>query len=276
MWYEDDSQYVVEDGLAERTWPATLGLVHVFKNIDGDLVTTNGWGANQFWENHSAGKFAPAPYLRRFQFGRAFGIIMRSVPYVCVDIDGKNGGIQASRILMLPPTLAEKSKSGNGYHLFYRVPDAQWLEPVGYAEYNDSNGIIPGVDIRATGIVYHYPSQRWNTNQIANIPLSLKRLLDSHETSRKNRLEQARKILTGEDAELEADELMIDLQSPIPQGKRNTWLFAWGCRAARYVPNWHLKLVERAVELGLSSKEAVGIAESVIKYGIPEDSDSTV
>ena len=62
---------------------------------------------------------------------------------------------------MLPPTLAETSKSGDGYHLFYLV-DEEWDDEKGYGLLGDRIGIEQGVDIRATGCVYHHPQQRWN------------------------------------------------------------------------------------------------------------------
>lgn len=268
MWYEDKEQYVIADGLAERTWPTTLSLVHVFQTAEGDTITTKGWGEQDFMENYNAGKFDPERYLNRFRHGRAFGIIMRSVPLLCIDIDGKNGGVQSSRILQLPPTLAETSKSGEGYHLFYRLPDDIWDAQLGYAEFPDFNGIVPGVDIRATGIVYHYPQQRWNDRAIAPLSKGVRRLLENARASRLAARQQNAKLLTGEDAAIRADELLLQLERPFEEGQRNSRLFAWGCQAVRYVKDWEVHLVARGLELGLSERECVQIATSVLKYGL--------
>ena len=64
MWYEENDQYIIEDGLGERAWPSTLSLLQVIKRGD-DVVTTKGWGRNQFMENYKEGKFKPEKYLRQ-------------------------------------------------------------------------------------------------------------------------------------------------------------------------------------------------------------------
>jgi len=265
-WYENMEQYTNPAGLPLQ-FPAywDLALVHVYD----DSATTTGWGRESFMKNLVAGKFRPQGYLKRFGHGRAFGIVMRSVPLLCIDIDGKNGGFQAARVLELPPTLAETSKSGNGLHLFYQVPgEVNWHEKYGYEEVPDVIGLLPGVDVKATGIVYHYPQQRWNGAEIAFAPTGVMRLLDS----RKRTLElskqrvQASKLLDPEERAILADELMDELQRPLPDGRRNTTLFAWGCKADGVVKDWPLHLHLRGEQARLSSSELVQIIKSVQSY----------
>src|SRR5690349_10217609 len=88
-------------------------------------MTDQGWGlqgkdgGEGFMPRYKRGEFLPRRILFGYDRGKwAFALVMRSVRLVCIDIDGKNGGFEhAKRLGKLPPTLAETSKSGNGYHL---------------------------------------------------------------------------------------------------------------------------------------------------------------
>src|SRR5690606_30401280 len=96
--------------------------------------------------------------------------VMRSVRLVAIDIDGKNGGLEhVTEIGALPLTMAERSKSGNGYHLFYETDDV-WDVDEGFAQIPDQIGFVQGVDIRGTGCVYHFPAQRWNNRKVTKLP----------------------------------------------------------------------------------------------------------
>ena len=265
QWYETNEQYKLDDALAERQWPKSLALVRV--NTE-DSKTQAGWGRTRFAKNHERSRFDPDRVIDSFvREERPFGFVMRSLPMVCVDIDGKNGGIQASRILRLTPTLAERSKSGNGYHLFYRVPEAVWNPAYGYEEFNDANGILPGVDIRAVGIVYHYPQQRWNELDIASIPNSLRRLLAERKHSQER--ERARKAvpLDGDDLAIAQEQTLERLAGSIPTGKRNQTLFAIGCDLRLYnVPDWPDLLIARGSQLGLPLGELKEVVRHVKRY----------
>ena len=153
--------------------------------------------------------------------GRPFGFVMRSLPMLCVDIDGKNGGTLTSRIMKLPVTLAETSKSGNGYHLFYRIPEAEWNPYYGYDEFPDVNGLMPGVDIRSTGIVYHYPSQRWNSEEIAEIPPVLRRLMKQRAESREIQRERAALNMDEDSRAIAIEQTLESLARKLPAGTRN-------------------------------------------------------
>jgi len=215
-------------------------------------------------------RFKPERSLNRYyDQGLPFGIVMRSIPYLCCDIDGKNGGIQTSRILALPRTLAERSKSGNGFHIFYRIPESVWDPAVGYAEFPDVNGLLPGIDIRATGIVYHYPTQWWNTEEIAPLPMNLRKLLEQRvQTQRaiEARKEEVNSMDPVDLAMAQAD-VLDRLAGPIDKGRRNTALFAIGCELRRLqVQDWQDKLIVRGEEIGLSRTEVSVIVRHVIQY----------
>lgn len=264
QWFEENDQYTIDDPLGERQWATTLALVRVYS----EGATTSGWGQRMFATNNADGRFKPQPILDDFAaLDAPFGIVMRSVPLVCVDIDGKNGGIPASRILSLPRTLAERSKSGNGYHLFYRVPDAVWDSKLGYAEFADANGLLPGIDIRATGIVYHYPQQRWNQKEIALVPEGLRRLLTQRKEEQVRAAERRANPLTGDDLLLARDAALTRLAEAIPAGKRNSTLFAAGCTLMQLnVKDWSLHLQSRGEQLGLEPEEIRHIVENVKRY----------
>jgi len=265
-WYEDKSQYTDSSALPYpgKVWER-LSLVHV----QSDGSTTKGWGRERFMDNYEGGKFIPRGYLRRFEHGRAFGFIMRALPLFCIDIDPKNGGLQSAKILELPVTLAETSRSGAGFHLFYREPRAKWDKRYGYESLPDANGLLPGIDIRATGIVYHYPQQRWNDLSISKAPTGVIKLLEAKKRSLEIVKERtaAMKDLDPVEKAIFADELLTDLKQAIPEGRRNTVLYAWGCRASGIVKDWPLHLYHRGEQLGLESPELVQIIQSVQRYG---------
>jgi len=265
-WYENREQYV-DSTAFPAAWIRSdkFALVHV----TGDGSTTSGWGREAFMENYRNGKFKPEGYLRRFAHGRAFGFVMRALPVFCIDIDPKHGGLQSAKILELPPTTAETSRSGEGYHLFYTKPHAEWDERYGFEELGDSNGILPGIDIRYVGIVYHYPQQRWNRLAVAHAPDGIIKLMAARKRSQEisKELSRAQKNLDPEERAILADELLEELQKAIPEGRRNNTLFAWGCKADGIVKDWPLHLHHRGEQAGLDSSELVQIIRSVQKYG---------
>src|SRR5690606_7767266 len=186
-WWQTD-QYAVDNAVPQvfhdLAGPAGLALVKAYE----DGRTAQGWGLQGaktkkldengnpvrkagFMKRYLRDEFLPEKALYTYERGTtAFAFVMRSVQIICIDIDGKNGGLEyARRLGPLPPTLAETSKSGNGYHLFYLVPES-WDVDEGFGMLHDHIGIEQGVDIRATGCVYHWPSQRWNGREIAELP----------------------------------------------------------------------------------------------------------
>jgi hypothetical protein len=254
--------------------PKGVALVRTWK----DGTTDPGWGLQSkdgkpaFMDKYMRKAFSPSPVLFGYDKGQhAFALVMRSMKVVCIDIDGKNGGnLHAGKLGMLPLTLAETSKSGNGYHLFYVTTEDEWDTEIGFGGYADRIGIEQGVDIRGTGCVYHYPSQRWNGRQIAELPLHLKDRLLKHTQAKVAQTEAIIKIIESED-EVETvmlhDQLLIDLKKPIPAGRRNNTLFAIGqqMKLAQF-PNWEKLLHDRAMGVGLDKDEADKLVANVRKY----------
>jgi hypothetical protein len=247
-----------------RAWPSGL--------------TDPGWGLNPpkdstegFMPRYERGEFLDRRVLHGFERGRwAFAFIMRSVRMVCIDIDGKNGGLEhAKRLGALPHTLAETSKSGDGYHLFYEV-DERWDLAKGYGLLSDRIGIEQGVDIRSVGCVYHHAQQRWNLRDVAYLPDHLYSLLRSRDQKIAATTERIKTILEGDDMTdvlLLQDELESELAKPIPVGKRNNTLFAIGSQMhTAEVPQWEEKLRARATDLGLDLDETDKLVSNIERY----------
>lgn len=278
-WWRTD-EYVVEDAIpwgAHLNGPKELALVKAWPSG----VTDPGWGLNPppgsndgFMPRYLRGEFNSRRVLYGYDKGKwNFAIIMRSTKLVCIDIDGKNGGLEhAMRLGALPKTLAETSKSGDGYHLFYLV-DEPWDPIKGYGSLSDRIGIEQGVDFRATGCVYHHPQQRWNSRSVALMPEYLIELLKHRE--QKNAAASARitsVLASGDDLEvlMLQDEIMTKLNRPIDEGKRNTTLFAIGSEMSLAgVENWGLKISARAEELGLGDDEIVKLVNNINRYAVP-------
>lgn len=269
-WWETD-QYDLEDALPiefeQRSGPHGVALVRAWP----DGRTDRGWGDVDFMGNYVKDVFAQRPVLYGYRKGKhAFAIIMRSVRLVCVDIDGKNGGLEhVKKLGALPPTLAETSKSGNGYHLFYLV-DEEWDEDAGYGEIRDRIGIETGVDIRSTGCVYHHDTQRWNDRAPAPLPAYLKTLLLTKQHERVQRAAHIAAVIDSDDETeilLMHDALITDLAKPIPAGKRNNTLFAIGQQMkTAQVPDWEKKIEDRATQVGLSTDEIDKLVGNITRY----------
>lgn len=280
-WWRTD-QYDISTalppaGLLGWTGPKGLALVKTWP----DGRTQPGWGlhgkdrqnmpSDGFMPRYLRGEFNERRVLYGYENDRwTFAIVMRSVRSVCIDIDGKNGGLEhAKRLGLLPPTLAETSKSGDGYHLFYEV-DEPWDDDTGYGLLSDRIGIEQGVDIRATGCVYHHKQQRWNGRSLAPLPNHLRELLLHREQKVAAVTKRIETVLANSD-DMEIlmlhDEIMSDLAKPIPAGKRNVTLFAIGNQMQQaQIPDWEDKLAERAQQVGLDYYEARKIVANVGRY----------
>lgn len=234
--------------------------------------TDPGWGRETFMQHYNKGQyFRPGPVIGGYRKNKwAFAFIMRSVNLVCIDIDGKNGGLEYAKHLgPLPHTLAETSKSGNGYHLFYEVED-EWSATDGFTRLADHIGIVQGVDIRATGCVYHHPMQRWNSRDIAPLPKYMLELLESKQQKREHHAQRITATLNSEN-EMEIlmlhDELMEDLAKPIPDGRRNNTLFAIGQKMKTAgMADWDVRIESRATVLGLSHDETSKLIRNIEAY----------
>ena len=276
-WWQSDSydlDYDMPGPFRDLAGPKGVALVKAWPSG----VTDKGWGLtgkdgeDGFMPRYLRGEFNERRVLFGYNKGRwAFAFVMRSVRLVCIDIDGKNGGLEhAKRLGMLPPTMAETSKSGDGYHLFYTV-DEDWSDEKGFGQLNDRIGIEQGVDVRATGCVYHYPQQRWNDRAPAPLPKHLKELLLHREQKITAETERITKVLETAD-EMEVlmmqDDLVSELAKPIPTGKRNVTLFAIGNKMKQaQVPDWETKVEDRATQVGLGADETDKLVRNIKQYG---------
>lgn len=263
-----DGEISIPIPMVVRAGPKGVALVRAYATGKTDP----GWGRETFMQHYNKGQyFRDAPILSGYHKGKwAFAFIMRSVNLVCVDIDGKNGGLEHAKHLgPLPHTLAETSKSGNGYHLFYSVED-EWSDTDGFARIADQIGVVQGVDIRGTGCVYHHSTQRWNSRDIAPLPKYMLELLESKQQKQLHRAQHITSILTSEN-ELEIlmlkTELLEDLAKPIPAGRRNNTLFAIGQKMkTAEVEGWPELIEKRAGDLGLLPEETEKLIKNIENY----------
>lgn len=272
-WWMNNESYTVDEPYPEEfedhAGPHGLAVVKAYD----DGSTTSGWGERSFMRNYRSSLFAPRIALYGYERGRNnLGIIMRSTRLLAIDIDGKNGGVEHAAQLLgnVPLTLAETSKSGNGYHLFFKYPD-EWDSRGGFEKYRDAIGIVQGVDVKSIGVVYHYPQQRWNGAPIAELPKWIADKLDMRNQRRKESTRVIQETLATAD-ELEVmmlhGELLEQLNQPIPAGKRNTTLFALGAQLHEaQVPDWEDSVYQRAIAVGLPDDEANRLVENIAKYG---------
>lgn len=274
-WTTDD--YVISDAVPgefnDLEGPKGLALVRAWP----DGRTDPGWGLTSpsgdgFMPRYMRGEFNEQRVLFGYERDKwAFAFVMRSTWLVCIDIDGKNGGIGGAKKLVLPPTLAETSKSGNGYHLFY-IYEEEWHPERGYGGLADRIGFEQGVDFRATGCVYHYNTQRWNVREPAPLPEHLVQILKNREQKLAATHHRIATVLTDEDPMEVAmlhDEILTRLARPIKPGKRNNTLFAIGAEMAQAkVPNWETALADRALEVGLPNDEVVKLVKNINQYSI--------
>lgn len=277
-WMADD--YDVADAIPpqfDHFWAGPKGVALVRAWPDGR--TDKGWGlvsgdgGEGFMPRYWRGEFNARRVLFGYEQGRwSFAFVMRSMRLVCIDIDGKNGGLEyAKRLGMLPPTMAETSKSGNGYHLFYLV-DEEWDDAKGYAQLGDRIGVEQGVDFRATGCVYHHKQQRWNRRSPVLLPSHLHELMRSRELKIAANTARITSVLANSD-DLEVlmlhDEIITKLKRPIPAGKRNNTLFAIGSEMKTAgVPDWENLLVERGQQLGLPDDELTKLVANIDRYAL--------
>lgn len=271
--YDDDT--ALPSSFTDWQGPQGVALVKTWPSGKTD----QGWGLQPppgstegFIPRYNRGEFNSRRVIYGFKLEKwTFAIVMRSLRMVCVDIDGKNGGDKGAQLLgPLPPTLAETSKSGNGYHLFYSLEE-DWDFSRGYATLGDRIGIEVGVDIRATGCVYHHLQQRWNRREIAPLPSYLQELLVSREQKVTAAAERITAIIQNND-DLEVlmlhDEILSDLAKPIPAGKRNITLFAIGNKMRQAgIESWDTKLSARADEVGLGPDETLKLVQNIERYG---------
>lgn len=239
-----------------------------------DGTTAPGWGSNSFITKYKKRGFDMRRAITMFDRKQTpHALVMRSMSMVCLDIDGKNGGFESAAALNLPRTMAETSKSGNGYHLFYEVED-KWNPTFGFDRLRDRIGWRTGIDIRAVGCVFHYPSQRWNALIPAPIPEGILVDLEQARDDLAARAAQITTLRTSTDPDDQMEFLMLQtsiqskLDGPIPAGKRNNTLFAIGAEMmVAGITGWSEQVYNRAVQVGLDDTEAERLVKNIEKYG---------
>lgn len=281
-WWMTDlyqESMLIPQPMHDEAGPRGPALVGIY----GDGKTQAGWGlrgaANDdgtfkpgFMHHYTKDIFGWKKAQYHFnKSGDPYAFVMRSLRMVCIDIDGKNGGLEhAKKLGLLPVTLAETSKSGDGFHLFYITNDDEWDDALGYAQYDDHIGIVQGVDIRATGCVFHYPTQLWNDVPPAILPEYLADMMRTRKQKRHSVADRLVKIQsTGDpmDTLMLHDELIVHLNRPISTGQRNNTLFAIGSQMKQAgVPDWEKLVADRANDLGLDSDETDKLVNNISRY----------
>ena len=271
--YDQEAALPVQfDGL-ELFGPQGVALVKAY----ADGSTQKGWGLNPpkdektgFMPRYLKGDFLPRRALHRYESeGGPFAFVMRSARMIVIDIDGKNRGLEyVVELGLLPPTLAETSKSGNGYHLFY-VTDEAWDDEKGFADVADSIGIVQGVDIRNVGCIYHHAQQRWNNRQLAPVPQGVWKRLQEKLAQRQHAAAAiADTLIQGDELEvmMMQDALVDELAKPLKSGNRNSHLFAIGNKMRQAgVVGWDTKVYDRGIEVGLPAEEMERLVSNISK-----------
>lgn len=278
MWWKTEQytgKHLIPKEFQSLAGPKGVACVRVWPNGKTD----SGWGmtpdktGRTFAVNYDAHKFDQQIALIGWLSRRwDFAFVMRSMKLVCIDIDGKNGGMSnIGKLGMLPHTLAETSRSGDGYHLFYSTPWDTWDEDKGFAMFKDRIGVVPGVDVRAVGCVFHYDHQLWNDRPVVPLTDYLKDTWLARASKTDQALDEiVEMVARGEEDEVIAirGKLVNDLNSTkIPVGKRNTTLYAIGVQMLLAgVPNWDDLVWQRALQVGLDKDEAHKLVGNVKKY----------
>lgn len=221
-----------------------------------------GWGEVDFMRNYTLGKFNAISTKPEYAY------VMRSLSMLVVDIDGKNDGIEKAKLLNLPPTMAETSKSGNGYHLWYLLPD-NWDVEKGFARLSDRLGLVQGVDVRVTGCVFHYPQQRWNNQSPVVAPDHLINRIEVRESMHATPA-QIKKLIDDNDmVEVKrlTSEALQSLENKIPPGRRNQTLFAIGSQLYLLgYSDWEGQIRDKADAVDLDSDETEKIIRNIPNY----------
>ena len=256
-----------------KHYAGPLGPAYV--QVFNDGTTAPGWGGVAFMDKYRQRGFdsrrAQAVFDKK---GLPFALVMRSVSLVCLDIDGKNGGFESAAALNLPVTMAETSKSGNGYHLFFEVDDS-WNQKFGFERLRDRIGWRTGIDVRAVGCVFHYPSQLWNMHTPVPLPEHILIDLETNKGDLEARTQHIVKLRASTDPDDQMEFLMLQtsiqskLTAPIPPGRRNNTLFAIGAEMkVAGIIGWEKQVHDRAVQVGLDQDEADKLIRNIEKYGV--------
>ncbi len=260
QWFEND-KYIYEKpllNLESHAYENGVATVAVYANGKSQP----GWGESDFVRNYKLGKFNAMDRTDTYAY------VMRSLPMLVIDIDGKNDGVEHAKLLNLPPTLAETSKSGNGYHLWYLMNDS-WDDEKGYAGLSDRLALVQGVDVRVTGCVFHYPQQRWNNRALAVAPRHLISRIEARENMHTTPAQIKALQAAGDEVEIKRliSEASESLARPIPDGRRNQTLFAIGSQLYLLgYADWATAIENRGISLGLDQAEIDKLIRNIPNY----------
>lgn len=261
-WFETDRYYSPYPNPSFDRWgPKGPALVRVYEKSG---TTAPGWGADSFMRNYNLGRFKTDDWLVPFAY------VMRAYNGLVIDIDGKNGGIDQAKQLNLTPTLAETSKSNTGYHLWYSMPHGyEWDSLTGYAPFSDKIGLVPGVDVKVTGCVFHYPHQAWNSRLVSPVPTHILNKIEMRESIGLNPQALIELAESGDPVEVKrlVNDALESLSKPIPHGRRNQTLFAIGSRLFLLAhENWDELIESKAEEIGLDYQEVRKLINNIQAY----------
>ena len=270
-WWKNDTfnnTDIIPEQMHDFAGPKGIATLRVFNNG----ATQSGWSREKFMKNYLADKFNHKKTDNYFRYAKLpFAFLMRSMSLICIDIDAKNGGLEHAHKFLgnAGRTLAETSKSGDGLHLFYSVPD-EWDAFLGFSRFPDFIGIEQGVDIRSIGCVYHYPSQRWNDAPIRTLPKYLREKLERYAAKRETHSQEHVSRVnhaTADELLLIVNQLEDELKKDIPEGRRNSTLFAIGLKMRdAQMENWRELVARRALEVGLPKDEIVRLTNNIGTY----------
>lgn len=259
FWWENKDAFDQEDAVLDRySGPEGVATVKVFDSGK----TQPGWGDADFMKNYKLGKMRQS--VQRTQ---PFAYVMRSLDMIVVDVDARNDGYQSLKALNLPRTLAETSKSGEGLHLWF-VTSEEWDDQTGYSAYSDRIGLMPGIDIRGVGCVFHYPQQRWNNEFPAFMPEHL-----ANKLLVRQQMTHDPQVLSTmmQDDPIEAKRLIQQIlktaEQPIKAGNRNQTLFAMSSQLFLLgYEDWEEVIRNLGYTSGLPDEEVEKIIGNAMKY----------
>ena len=273
-WWTDPANYkgseAVPSELAIHAGPQGVAVVNAYASG----ATQVGWGLQDsegnpsFMPRYKKREFAP----QKKHASSPFAFVMRSLAVVAIDIDGKNGGIESAATLLgnAPKTLAQTSRGGNGFHLFYTVEDT-WDPETGFSRFKDVIGLTTGIDIRSIGCIYRYPHQKWHLHTVTPLPALIEQKLEYKEAQRRVAVMRVENAATDKEEQLLLHrELEENLKRPIKVGQRNNVLFAIGSQLKdSHHADWEQLISDRAEDVGLDSWEIDKLIRNIHNYGSP-------
>lgn len=257
MWFEDDSQYTHDpSSMISPDWP-----VIPLSNRGKPIVQYGGgkWGEDRF-------RPRTAPELLERPL---FALCMAGTGLMCLDIDRHQSDGVATLAdwreefhVGMPPTLATRSKSGTGYHLFYLKPETVRRDVIGLRIREGESG-ASGLDVRATGLVSFCTrdgqgmiATPHNGLPVAPCPRWLELVLTA-----KSRPEYIPAPFIGELRGCPGK-----CGQAIAEGQRNDTLFRWGLGLSNSYDNWAEHVTHRGRASHLPEPEIRRIITSIAGY----------